>query len=224
MLSKVKYGSVILGLVLPLMAQAQHCTRLVGNDLMSVNDLSASESGIVICDASFINPPIFGVLCINVGAIGTYTLQNNTPVALKINYTRILNLDGLADAAAVIVPSPTNNCTSSLAAGATCNISIQLNSATAGTFNRILQVGIDTRQVQIDAPAILTAVSDCQPPIPPPTPPAGFVPTVPVTSPDLFRSSILAYATVTNTGPSIVNGDLDLTPGSSVTGFPPGLV
>ena len=29
---------------------------------------------------------------------------------------------------------------------------------------------------------------------------------------------------MTNTGPSVVSGDLDLTPGSSVTGFPPGIL
>ncbi len=36
--------------------------------------------------------------------------------------------------------------------------------------------------------------------------------------------SVLAGSTITNTGPTVVSGDLGLTPGSAVTGFPPGTV
>lgn len=212
MFSNIRYGLAILGVLVPSITQASPCTSTY-----------ASGSALArICDISFTVIPTFANLCLGTIETGMYTIQNNTPVTLKINYIRIQNNDGLPDAASSIVTAPTNNCGTSLGPGASCNILLSLQPLAQGTFNRILQVGIDTREVQISAPAITAAVNCITAGPSTPTTPTGPHPT-PFTA-NLAATSILAFSTVTNSGFTVVNGNLDLSPGTSVTGFPPGQV
>jgi len=70
--------------------------------------------------------------------------------------------------------------------------------------------------------ALIAALCGCHDPgtCPPYFGPAGPAPALGAAA----GFGAFAAATLTNTGPSIVNADVGLTPGSSVTGFPPGTI
>lgn len=59
------------------------------------------------------------------------------------------------------------------------------------------------------------------PPIPPPPPPSNQL-TVDLRSSGDY--AVLAGASITNTGATIITGDVGLSPGTSVGGFPPGII
>jgi hypothetical protein len=54
--------------------------------------------------------------------------------------------------------------------------------------------------------------------------PAAFAAQPPVNMGTTTPFAVLAGSTVTNTGPSVISGSLGVSPGTAVTGFPPGLV
>jgi hypothetical protein len=59
---------------------------------------------------------------------------------------------------------------------------------------------------------------------PPPAPPAPPSPQAEEILQSAANFRVLAGSTITNSGPTIISGDLGLSPGTAVTGFPPGTV
>jgi hypothetical protein len=210
MFKKILHGLTVLGLLLPIGAYAQSC---------STTQLAHNGSAVKICDLTFTNVPTFTGMCALSFQTGTYTIQNNTPVAMMLNYIRIKANDARPASDVALDTSVANSCISgsSLAAGATCNIKLNLQPQSAGSLNRILQIGIDSRQVELDSTAITSNVTTCSP--------ANFPPgIVPATKVSFSQFSIFGSSTITNTGNSIITGDIGLTPGTAITGFPPGII
>lgn len=196
MFKYVQKGLTILGLLTSLLAQA---------DLSGVKSLDLFNStNIARSDVTMTSPTTFPANICNPlsTSSGMYTLRNNTPVPVLIQSINIINRDAFADSFTTITPT-VNNCVANtfLASGATCNVLVSLTSPTTpGTFNRVLQVYFDTRQVVVESTPITSVASFS------------------------FPFTILAGSTVANTGATTITGNLGVSPGSAVIGFPPGVV
>lgn len=204
MFKKIQYGIALVGLPLSLIAMTAHANyancRTTGN--MLKGELSAP-----LCDISFSTIPTFSCTA-TFPQTGVYTLTNNTPVTIQIGTATLTTLDGSSPTGDVDITG--NTCGSSLASGASCNITVSLSS---GPYNQVLQISVNSRQVVLNSPIIgcVVAASPVS---------ANFPCALGTTS----TFGVLAGSGITNTGPTVINGDLGLYPGTSVTGFPPGIV
>lgn len=161
-------------------------------------DLSYTTTGTYSCTGSF-------------PQTGIFTIRNNTPVTMALDYIRLQN-NGTATSAVTI---SANTCGATLAPGASCSVTVSV--ASSGTYNQVLLVGVNSRQVVLTSP-VITLTTGC-------STSSGVSPRF--TGAPLF-CSLLSLANVgvmagtpsiTNTGNTVINGDLDLYPASATTGF-----
>ena len=229
MFNKTRNGLIALGLSLPLITTAMAGGLLPAAQAPLCKMPSADSMGAGMCDVTFsFLPNTFSSLCLGGVYFGLYSITNNTPVPMKLNYIRIAGNDGMPSSSTAILVASENSCSTStpLASGASCNILVRLNALQLLPFNRTLQIGIDSRQVQLDAPAITTTVgSTCTTPTPAPTP--APIPAPTPTPPGLLAEPLIfGAAGVTGGGASpytSVAGDVDGYPvtTTSITDFPP---
>jgi hypothetical protein len=207
MLKKIRVGLVLLGSLLSLVTMTAHAS--LASSCFAPSKIKGVAPTAIPCDFTLTATPTFAC-----GSpfpqSGVYTIQNNAPVTIRINYIRIRNND--ANLGTVTITG--NTCGSSLAPGASCSVTVTLSSA--GPFNRILEVGVNSRQVELESPVITPTVG-CNVP----SAVSGSFPCA-LNSTSTFAT--LAGTTITNTGPTVLNGNLGLSPGTAVTGFPPGVV
>jgi len=122
---------------------------------------TCGKDGKAACDVTFSTPPSFIPMCVNTTQTQTYTITNNTPVTLDLTYIKVLNPNGTPATIASVVPVASPNCGSSLAAGASCNIGVEVDPTVAGTFGLLLEVGVNSSLVKITERIRVTVAETC---------------------------------------------------------------
>lgn len=210
MLNKVKAGLVVSCLLFSSLAIAAETAHLNPTYCRTMGSATGKGAGVTpLCDISFTSIP--GFSCGVTPQTGTYTITNNSPVTLSIGPISMRNNDTQPAGNASITST---TCGSSLAPGASCNITVTLSSTLP--FNRILQVGVNSRQAQLNSP-VVTQTVNC-------TTASAVSSSFPCALNSLTNVATLAGSTITNTGNTVINGNVDLYPGTSITGFPPGVI
>lgn len=165
-----------------------------------------------LCDVTFTATPTFVTpMTVGTAQTGIYTITNNTPVTVSLSAITTVP----TNAAVTRDTGVANNCGATLASGASCNIKINIAPTASGTiptFKVEVTFGdprggtacsIESGAITVNPAAAITGFDFA-------------------TYPSLALCSVLANSTITNTGATAVTGDICLTPGTSITGFPPG--
>lgn len=211
MFKNTRCGLLTLGILIsfvPMAANASHA------NCRSSDRTIAGSATALPCDVSFTGAfPAFSCTG-SFPQTGVYTIRNNSTVTIGIGTPTLIINDAKPSGDEEITAT---TCGSSLTPGASCTITVTL--LNVGPFNRTLQIPINSRQVELTSP-INTPTVGCNIPI---TPVSGSFPCVLGTTASF---GVLAGSAITNTGSTVITGDLGIDPNgsSSVTGFPPGIV
>jgi hypothetical protein len=192
MFKYLRNGIVTIGLLFSWVGMAQ-AAETFSDCMIKGNDIAA-------CDVSFTKIPTFGEMCGGATQIQIYTIENNTPVNMKLTSIEVLNINGTVNPDATIVTAPTPNCGTSLAPGAQCNIEVQLTPPVMGeVFDLELVIGVDSRQEKLTSIISVDAIAGCNVAFDLPNP----------TFPNMCVGGVAESETFSITNNSAVSVDLD---------------